>query len=116
MTNEQQTEEPVAQAATPTPPDHLSVDPKSPFYDATVLERGIGIRFNGVEKTTVEEYCVSEAGYARPSARHATGAGIPCFSSSRALSCRTSSIARPHRKTESLATRGRRCADREALR
>ena len=47
-------------AATRLPPDHLAVDPKSPFHDAAVLERGIGVRFNGVEKTTVEEYCVSE--------------------------------------------------------
>ena len=43
-----------------TPPDHLSNDPRSKFYDEAVLERGIGIRFNGVEKTNVEEYCVSE--------------------------------------------------------
>ena len=43
-----------------SPPDRLSVDPASPHYDAAVLERGIGIRFNGMEKTTVEEYCVSE--------------------------------------------------------
>ena len=55
MTDETPTVPPPA-----TPPDHLSVDPKSRFYDAAVLERGIGIRFNGVEKTTVEEYCVSE--------------------------------------------------------
>lgn len=41
-------------------PDRLSVNPKSPFYDAALLERGIGIRFNGQEKTNVEEYCVSE--------------------------------------------------------
>jgi hypothetical protein len=45
---------------TDTPPDHLSNNPASPHYDAASLERGIGIRFNGVEKTTVEEYCVSE--------------------------------------------------------
>jgi hypothetical protein len=45
---------------TDTPPDHLSNNPASPHYDAAALERGIGIRFNGVEKTTVEEYCVSE--------------------------------------------------------
>ena len=45
---------------TDTPPDRLSNDPKSPFYDAALLERGIGIRFKGVEKTNVEEYCVSE--------------------------------------------------------
>ncbi|HEX2653226.1 MAG TPA: DUF3297 family protein [Xanthobacteraceae bacterium] len=47
-----------------TPPDRLSNDPKSPHYNAEVLERGVGVRLNGVEKTTVEEYCVSE-GWAR---------------------------------------------------
>ena len=41
-------------------PDRLSTNPDSPHYDATLLERGIGIRFKGVEKTNVEEYCVSE--------------------------------------------------------
>jgi hypothetical protein len=41
-------------------PDRLSTDPRSPYYDAALLERGIGIRFNGVERTNVEEYCVSE--------------------------------------------------------
>jgi hypothetical protein len=43
-----------------TPPDRLSINPRSPHYDAQVLERDIGIRFNGVEKSNVEEYCVSE--------------------------------------------------------
>ena len=42
------------------PPDHLSNDPKSAFHDAAVLAREIGIRFNGLEKTNVEEYCISE--------------------------------------------------------
>ena len=41
-------------------PDRLSTDPDSPYYDAALLERGIGIRFAGKEKTNVEEYCVSE--------------------------------------------------------
>jgi hypothetical protein len=41
-------------------PDRLCVNPKSPYYDAAVLSCGVGIRFNGVEKTNVEEYCVSE--------------------------------------------------------
>mgnify|MGYP001577397688 CR=1 FL=1 len=41
-------------------PDRLATDPKSPHHDAALLERGVGIRFNGVEKTNVEEYCVSE--------------------------------------------------------
>ena len=45
---------------TTTPPDRLSTNPTSPHYDAALLGRGIGIRLNGVEKTTVEEYCVSE--------------------------------------------------------
>ena len=42
------------------PPDHLSNDPRSPFHDAAMLERGVGIRINGQERTNVEEYCVSE--------------------------------------------------------
>jgi hypothetical protein len=47
---------------TPTenPPDRLSTNPNSPYYDAAVLERDVGIRFKGVEKTNVEEYCISE--------------------------------------------------------
>ena len=43
-----------------SPPDRLSNDPGSPHHDAAVLERGVGVRFNGIEKTNVEEYCVSE--------------------------------------------------------
>jgi hypothetical protein len=43
-----------------TPPDRLSTNPKSPYYDAELLERGVGVRFKGVEKTNVDEYCVSE--------------------------------------------------------
>jgi len=43
-----------------TLPDRLSVDPASPYHDAALLQRGVGIRLNGVEKTNVEEYCISE--------------------------------------------------------
>lgn len=43
-----------------TLPDRLSSDPNSPFHNAELLERGVGIRFKGAEKTNVEEYCVSE--------------------------------------------------------
>lgn len=46
---------------TNTPPDRLSNDPRSPFYDESALARGIGIRFKGKERTDVEEYCVSES-------------------------------------------------------
>ena len=41
-------------------PDRLSTDPESPHYNEELLARGVGIRFGGVEKTNVEEYCVSE--------------------------------------------------------
>ena len=43
-----------------TPPDRLSVNPNNKYYDAEVLQRGVGVRFKGEEKTNVEEYCVSE--------------------------------------------------------
>jgi hypothetical protein len=43
-----------------TLPDRLSSDPNSPYYNAELLGRDIGIRFKGVERTNVEEYCVSE--------------------------------------------------------
>jgi hypothetical protein len=55
---------------TDTPPDRLSVNPDSPYYNAEVLERGVGVRFKGVEKTNVEEYCVSE-GWVRLAAGNA---------------------------------------------
>jgi hypothetical protein len=43
-----------------TPPDRLSNDPRSPYFNAEAMKRDIGIRFKGAEKTNVEEYCVSE--------------------------------------------------------
>jgi hypothetical protein len=51
----------------PALPDRLSLDPRSPHFDEETLRRGVGIRFNGQEKTNVEEYCVSE-GWIRVSA------------------------------------------------
>jgi hypothetical protein len=48
------------QTATDRLPDRLSTDPRSAYYNAEILSRDIGIRFKGVEKTNVEEYCVSE--------------------------------------------------------
>ena len=45
---------------TDTPPDRLSTNPMSPHYNEELLSRGIGVRFKGVEKNNVEEYCVSE--------------------------------------------------------
>ncbi len=45
---------------TDAPPDRLALNPRSPFHDAAVLARGIGIRFKGEERHNVEEYCISE--------------------------------------------------------
>lgn len=55
---------------TETPPDRLSNDPRSPHFNADLLARGVGIRFKGVEKNNVEEYCVSE-GWVRVAAGNA---------------------------------------------
>ena len=41
-------------------PDRLSINPNSPYYNEEILKREVGIRFNGAEKTNVEEYCISE--------------------------------------------------------
>jgi hypothetical protein len=46
--------------STDTPPDRLCTNPSSPFFDQAALDRGVGVRFKGVEKTNVDEYCVSE--------------------------------------------------------
>lgn len=43
-----------------TPPDRLSVNPRSKFYDESTLSRGVGVRFKGKERNDVEEYCISE--------------------------------------------------------
>ena len=58
------------QANTDQLPDRLSSDPKSPYYNEEILARDVGIRFKGVEKTNVEEYCVSE-GWVRVTAGNA---------------------------------------------
>jgi hypothetical protein len=44
-----------------TLPDRLSTNPASPFYNEDLLQKGVGVRFKGIERTNVEEYCVSES-------------------------------------------------------
>ena len=51
-------------------PDRLSTNPKSPHYDEALLQKGVGIKFDGQEKTNVEEYCISE-GWIRVTAGNA---------------------------------------------
>ena len=43
-----------------TPPDRLALDNRSPYFNEAALDRGIGVRFKGMEYTNVAEYCVSE--------------------------------------------------------
>lgn len=45
---------------TDTPPDRLSTNPDSPYFDQDLLQRGVGIRFKGQERRDVEEYSISE--------------------------------------------------------
>jgi hypothetical protein len=56
--SEEQT--PAAEAGPDVPPDRLAINPRSPHFDADKLQRGIGIRFKGVVRNNVEEYCISE--------------------------------------------------------
>ena len=52
---------PVAVAVTgDVPPDRLAINPRSPYFEAEKLQRGIGIRFKGVVRKNVEEYSISE--------------------------------------------------------
>ncbi len=44
----------------PPLPDRLSIDPSSPYHDATVFQHEVGIRLNDKERLDVEEYCLSE--------------------------------------------------------
>lgn len=44
----------------PTLPDRLSIDPRSPHYDAAIFEHEVGIKLNDRERSDVEEYCISE--------------------------------------------------------
>jgi len=58
-------------------PDRLSLDPRSEHFDEAVLSRGVGIRFNGSEKTNVEEYCVSEGWIRVPAGKSRDRYGNP---------------------------------------
>jgi hypothetical protein len=55
---------------TDTLPDRLSSNPNSPYFNEELIAKGVGIRFNGAEKTNVDEYCISE-GWVRVTAGNA---------------------------------------------
>jgi hypothetical protein len=63
--------------ALPPFPDRLSTDPRSPFYNATVLEHDIGVRFAGKERGDVAEYCISQGWIAVPSGKTVDRKGNP---------------------------------------
>ena len=58
-------------------PDRLSLNPRSEHFDDEVLAQGVGIRFNGVEKTNVVEYSVSEGWIRVPAGRSLDRYGQP---------------------------------------
>ena len=60
-----------------TPPNRLSLDPRSEFYDEALLGRGVGIKFNGQEKTNVIEYSISEGWIRVPAGRSRDRFGQP---------------------------------------
>ncbi|MBY0573974.1 MAG: DUF3297 family protein [Undibacterium sp.] len=63
---------------TPPPfPDRLSVDPKSRFYNAEVFEHEVGIKLNGKERLSVEEYCISEGWITVPAGKTLDRKGMP---------------------------------------
>jgi len=66
-----------AQPAPPTLPDRLSVDPRSPHHLAAVFQHDIGIRFNGKERSDVEEYCISEGWVKVPASKTRDRHGKP---------------------------------------
>ena len=67
----------MADKTSDTPPDRLSLDPRSEFYDEALLERGVGIKFNGQEKTNVIEYSISEGWIRVPAGKSRDRYGQP---------------------------------------
>lgn len=61
----------------PALPDRLSVDPRSPHHVRAVFAHDIGIRFNGKERSDVEEYCLSEGWVKVPSPKTVDRKGRP---------------------------------------
>lgn len=59
------------------PPDRLSLDPRSKFFDASLLERGVGVRFKDKERTNVVEYCLSEGWIRVPAGKSRDRYGNP---------------------------------------
>lgn len=61
----------------PLLPDRLSVDPRSPYYNAAIFEHDIGIKLNDKERFEVEEYCISEGWIKIPAGKALDRKGNP---------------------------------------
>ena len=61
----------------PPLPDRLSIDPRSPYHNAAVFERDIGIMLNDKERINVEEYCISEGWIKVPAGKTLDRKGNP---------------------------------------
>ncbi len=61
----------------PPLPDRLSIDPRSPFHDASAFERDVGIKLNDKEHQNVEEYCISEGWIKVPAGKAVDRRGQP---------------------------------------
>ena len=67
----------MSDTARPELPDHLSIDSRSPHYLAAVFAHAVGIRFNGKERSDVEEYCISEGWVKVPAGKTLDRKGQP---------------------------------------
>jgi hypothetical protein len=63
--------------ARPELPDRLSADPASKFFVREIFEHDVGIRFNGKERSDVEEYCISEGWVRVPAGKTLDRKGRP---------------------------------------
>ena len=61
----------------PPLPDRLSVDPRSPYYNAAIFEHDVGIKLNDKERFEVEEYCISEGWIKVPAGKALDRKGNP---------------------------------------
>jgi hypothetical protein len=61
----------------PAFPDRLSADPRSPHHQAAFFQHDVGIRFNGKERSDVEEYCISEGWVKVPAGKTLDRKGNP---------------------------------------
>jgi hypothetical protein len=58
-------------------PDRLSIDTRSPYYNAAIFEHHVGIKLNDKERSDVEEYCISEGWVKVPAGKALDRKGNP---------------------------------------